>query len=426
MPGRLHDTPIQRAFKNPNYRLYFFGQILSLTGTWMQSMAQGWLVYRITGSATWLGAMHFCSQFPAFLVSPLAGVLADRLDRKKILIWVEWFAILQSLALAFVSVYFPNPWAIAVLSVALGLINAFDTITRHSLTIDIVGKDELRGAIALNTVLMNGSRIIGPAIAGIIVTFSGETWCFLINAFSFLAVLFSLYRMRIRTHVPSPTTQNISEQILSGIQYVRSQPFILKHIHASLFVSFVLTAPMALLPLFAGAVLKGDARTLSALSVWHGAGAICGAILAGLKPVARKDLRGSLLNSILMMGFGLLIFGVSESASISFFAMFIIGFYMMGLWPRLNASLQHAISDHGAGDMRGRVMSLYSMTFSGANPIGALLCGWLADVLGGGKGGQLTVLLFGWVAVATALILWNKPGRTRRVSPPERALKAEN
>ena len=367
-----------RALDNRNYRLYFGGQLISVVGNGMQLMVQAWLVYRLTHSAYWLGVITFCSQVPAFFASPFAGVIADHLDRKRILMWVQIIGMLQSFALA--GLVFANAvqvWQIAVLSAMLGVLNAFEITTRHAFSVDLVGKKDLNSAISLNAATTNSSRILGPALGGILLVPLGEGWCFVLNGLSYLAVVYCLYKMDLQVTKKKIQLMQSWNHLGDAIEYLKKSPLILRFMVLATFIAFVGFSYSVLLPVVAKETLHGDSGTFAWLSGAAGLGAIMGAIILGNAGPA-EDIYRKIFTYIWLMGGAFVLLGFSTVTWLSILAMYLIGFFMMGTFPILNSVIQSIVTD----PMRGRVMSIYTMTFFGATPIGSLLVGYLADRIG--------------------------------------------
>jgi len=385
------------VLKNRNYRLYFLGQIVSMSGTMMQSTVQAWLVYRLSDAASWLGIISLANQLPAFLISPIVGVIVDRYDRRKVLIWVELVAMIQAACLA-ILVYTDHitlAW-LALLSVMLGLVTAFELTTRHTLAADLVDRSELHSALAMNSVTINGSRVIGPALAGLLIHQLGEAGCFLLNALSYVAVIVGLIRMRMiqRQILPQNTQVGVTRRMIQGLDYVQTQPRIKKLFALAILISFVAFPYNVLLPVFAKDQLHGDATTLGWLSGMTGLGAVAGALVLGSRNWTDR-LRQILSICVFMVGLSLVILGYSRSLPLSLTAMLMLGFFLMSAFPLVNTAIQQKVSD----DMRGRVISLYTMTFLGAMPLGGVVQGWLADRIGAGA----ITMISGSICVATAL-----------------------
>mgnify|MGYP001587272187 CR=1 FL=1 len=356
--------------------------MVSMAGTWMQSTVQAWLVYRLSHSTGWLGIITFCTQFPAFIISPVAGIIADHKDRKKILMWTGIVGLLQALALsALVFTGQVNLWHITFLSVVLGLVNGFELTTRHAFAMDLVGKSDLNSAIALNSTTINSSRILGPALAGICINWIGEAWCFIINSMSYLAIIASLLMIKMEPRTAAITDSiriyPALSELRAAITYIRGVKRIRRLMLIAAAVSFVAFPYTVLLPAFAKTILHGDAVTLSSLMAMTGFGAIMGA-LASVTVLNDRYIERKLTMSMVKTGGCLCVLGLSNTLWLSLLCTFGLGFFLMGMFPIINTAIQQTIED----SLRGRVLSLYTMTFLGAMPLGGLMAGWLADHLG--------------------------------------------
>lgn len=386
------------SLKSRNYRYYFFGQSISLIGTWMQNIALSWLVYRLTGSVFLLGLIGFTSQIPTFVIAPFAGVLLDRYDRLKILRLAQILFMIQALVMAaMVLLNIIQVWHIIMLSLIFGLISAFDAPARQSLVIHLIDKpSRISNAIALNSAVFNGARLVGPAIAGIIIGLVGEGICFLLNALSFVAVIYALYRIRIH-NVSAIKTENFTQSFREGFQYTfQTKPIRVLLLLLSILSLFGLPY-IILLPAYAKKILHGSADTLGFLMSAAGAGAF----IAALYMAARKTVIG--LGKLLM--FCLIIFGISM-LFIAFSThilpvlvfLFFAGFAMIVSISSVNTMIQ-TISDE---DKRGRVMSFYAMALLGITPIGNLLAGSVASTIGIPytlfSGGIITIISGIWFA----------------------------
>jgi MFS family permease len=366
-----------RALKHRNFQLFFGGQLISLVGTWMQSVAQSWLVYRLTGSSLLLGSVGFASQFPVMLVSPLGGIVADRYNRQRVVIGTQ----VASMVLAFILALLTLTNRITIheifaLAVLLGIVNAFDIPGRQAFLVEMVGKEDLINAIALNSSMFNGARIVGPAIAGILVAKIGEGWCFFANAVSYVAVIISLFMMAVprRKHVPTgPALAHVKE----GFHFVgRTAPILALLLLLGL-VSLVAMPYTVLMPIFADRILHGGARGLGILMGATGVGALVGALTLA----ARTGLSGlGRWVTFACAGFAvsLIAFGLSRNFWLSAALLVPVGYCMMLQMSASNTLIQSMVPDH----LRGRVMSVYSMMFMGMAPFGALFGGALADRLG--------------------------------------------
>jgi len=368
-----------RALRNRNYRIFFGGQLTSMLGTWMQTTVQAWLVFQMSHSATWLGLIAFCMQFSSFAVAPYAGVIADRFDRRKVLLWTEWIAALQAFLLAaLVLSGHVELWQIAILSVILGVINAFELTARHSFVIEISGKSDLSSAIVCNSVIINSSRLAGPAMAGIGIVWLGEGWCFVINGLSYFAIIFALLALKLppRATRPKATTSPLTD-ILLALQYIRGQPVILKMIALSAFISLLAVPYGVLLPVFAKEILHGDATTLAWLTGASGAGAILGAFSL-IGQVGQASFQRKLFLRLIWIGLSLALLAAADRFWLSVLGTFAAGMFINSTFPAPNAQVQSTLEEK----MRGRVMSLYTMAFLGAMPLGSLLFGWITDQTG--------------------------------------------
>ena len=384
-----------RALRHRNFRLFFVGQFISLTGTWMQSVAQSWLVYRLTGSVVLLGMIGFASQIPVFLLTPIGGTAADRYNRHRILLVTQSIAMVLAFILAFLTLTDRiEIWHLFVIASGFGLANAFDIPARQAFAVDMVGKEDLINAIALNSSMFNGARIVGPAIAGILVAAVGEAWCFFGNAVSYIAVLSGLLMMRITPVLRQPTGSPLAN-IAEGFGYViRTKPVLALLLLLGL-VSLMGMPYSVLMPIFAEEILRGDSSTLGFLMGASGTGALAAALVLA----SRKHVFG--LGRWVMLacgGFGisLILFSFSRSFWLSALLLVPVGFAMMTQMSSSNTLIQAMIPD----ELRGRVMAVYSMMFMGMAPLGSLLAGTLAGIIGAPE----TVALGGIVCVVAAVV----------------------
>ena len=386
-----------RALSYRNYRLFFFGQGVSLVGTWMQQVAMSWLVYRLTGSALLLGTVGFTSQIPTFLVAPFAGVLADRWNRRRLLLATQSLAMVQAFLLSyFVLTGTIQVWQIIALSLLLGVVNGFDIPVRQSFVIDMVEeKDALANAIALNSSMVNAARLVGPSIAGLLIGMVGEGVCFLVNGASYLAVLLSLAAMRVK---PRPTTAkrgSVLQELRDGVRYAAG--FVpIRAILLLLSLMSLTGMPYAvLLPVFARDVLHGGPHTFGFLMAASGVGAFC----ATLYLASRRSVLGLgriIAVSCALFGAGVAAFALSRQLWVSLVFLAIAGFGAMMQVAASNTILQTIVDD----DKRGRVMSLFTMAFMGMTPFGSLFAGALATRLGA----PLTVQVGGVACLFGALL----------------------
>lgn len=387
---------ITRSLQSRNFRLFFGGQSVSLIGTWITRIATSWLVYRLTGSALLLGVVGFCGQIPTLLLAPFAGVLVDRWDRHRILVVTQVLSMLQSLALA-VMVFTGTitvGW-ILFLQVVQGIINAFDTPARQAFVVQMVeDRADLPNAIALNSSMVNASRILGPSIGGIVIAAVGEGWCFLADAVSYLAVIASLFAMRVTPRPLPPRVTRIREEMRVGFQYVSR---FLPVRSALLLLSLVSILGMpytVLMPMISSTILHGGAHTLGFLMTASGVGALAGALyLASRSSVL--GLGRIMVLSTATFGVGLIVFSLSRTLWFALLALPFVGAGMMITMASTNTIIQTVVSE----ELRGRVMAFYTMAFLGTAPIGSLLAGVAADRIGP----TTTIRVGGVACIAAAL-----------------------
>ncbi len=367
-----------RAFRSRNYRLFFAGQLVSLVGTWMQSVAQSWLVYRLTGSTALLGAIGFCNQIPVFFLATVGGTVADRLPRRSILIGTQCSAMLLAFVLAGLTlsgrVALPH---LLVLATLLGVVNAFDLPTRQAFVSELVRREDLMNAIALNSSMVNGARIVGPAVAGLVVAAIGEGWCFFANGWSFVAVIAGLLFMKNLALPPARTRRSPLREITEGFRFVIDHAPV-RALLLLLGTTSLLGLPYTvLMPVYADRILGGGARTLGVLMGSTGIGALAGALMLA----RRRELRGLgrwVLCGSIGFGLSLVLFAWSRHFALSCVLLALTGFAMMAQMASSNTLVQSMTPDA----LRGRVMALYSMMFIGMTPIGALVAGAVAERLG--------------------------------------------
>jgi MFS family permease len=400
-----------RALRHRNFRLFFAGQSISLIGTWMTRVATSWLIYRLTGSALLLGLVSFAGQIPTFLLAPFAGVLVDRLDRRKMLVWTQALAGLQSLALAVLTLAkVINVHEVLWLSVLQGLINAFDMPGRQAFLVQMVeDKQDLGNAIALNSSIVNMARLIGPALAGIVIGSVGEGYCFLIDGISYLAVIASLLMMQVNVAPARPARASMLQQLKEGWTYVTEFPPIRTILSLFALISLMGMPFMVLMPIFAAQVLHGGPHTLGFLLGASGVGALISAVSLALRRTVR-GLTTMIQISAALFGLGLIAFGLSRYLSLSLFLMLIVGFGMMQGMAASNTVIQTLVPE----DMRGRVMSYYTMAFVGMAPFGSLLAGALAHRFGAPR----AVMITGAFCVAGSIWFTTQLKSIRKVMRP--------
>jgi MFS family permease len=406
---------IGRALRHRNYRLFFGGQLVSLIGTWMQSVAQAWLMYRLTGSSVKLGLVGFCGQLPVLLLGPVGGVFADRFRRHRILLVTQSVSMLLAFGLAGLTLgQLVRPAHLFVFAGLLGCVNAFDVPARQAFVVQMVGRDDLMNAVALNSSMFNGARIVGPAVAGVLVASVGEGWCFLLNGASFVAVLGGLLAMR---DLPAPGARANGSPIKSlveGFRFVASAAPVRAILILLAVVSLAGMPFTVLMPIFADRILHSGARGLGILMGASGVGALVGAL--GL--AARRDVRGLgrvIAASAMAFGLFLVLFSASRWFWLSAVLLAGVCLSMIAQMASSNTLVQMMVPDA----LRGRVMAVYSMMFLGSAPFGALLAGTLAQTLGP----TVTVALGGCVSSAAGLVFALRvPGMRERA----RALMRES
>jgi MFS family permease len=396
MPGLSFTASLGRSLRHRNYRLYLTGQLISVCGTWMQQVALSWLVYRLTGSATLLGAVGFASQVPIFALSPIGGVVSDRFSCRRILLLTQSVALVQALLLAVLTI---GGWVevhyLIILGAVLGIVNAFDMPARQTLVNRLVSVEDLPNAIALNSSMINAARIVGPAIAGLLVAALGEGFCFLLNALSYLAVIWALLAMHVSESGRSAQQHpSIAHSLAEGVRYIAANAPI-RTLLLLLGIFGLLGMPyMTLMPVFAGKVHNGGAGALGVMMGAVGLGALAGALFLA----RRQEFLG--IGRIIVLsgvgfGLGLIVFTAAPAYALSLAILLVVGFCWMVLIAASNTVLQSLAAER----MRGRVMSLFSMMLVGMAPFGSLLAGALADRFGA----PLVVATGGLCCAAAAL-----------------------
>jgi MFS family permease len=368
-----------RALRHRNFKLFYFGQSISVIGTWMTRLATTWLVYRLTHSALLLGVVSFSGQIAAFVLGPFAGVWVERLDRRKLLVWTQLAGALQSLALAALTLtHVINLWEIIALASLQGVINAFDMPGRQSFLVQMVDdRADLSNAIAINSSMANGARLIGPAIAGLVIAAVGEGWCFLIDGVSYFAVIASLLAMRITPAEARRHAATMLEQMREGWDYVRTFRPIRTILLVFSLISLMGYPYAVLLPIFAGQILHGGAHTLGWLSAAAGVGALTSAISLALRKTVVGLTRMIPIASA-TLGVALILFSFSRVLWLSLLLMVFVGFGLIQTASVSNTIIQSLVPE----DKRARVMGYYTMAFVGTAPFGSLLAGALAHRIG--------------------------------------------
>lgn len=387
------------AFKSRNYRLYFGGQSISLIGTWMQKTAVSWVIYSETHSKFMLGLTLFASLFPSFIFSFLGGVVSDRYNRYKVLLITQVASMIQAILLTML-IFFRHytVWEIIALSALLGLINAFDIPARQSLVYEMVDdKADLPNALALNSSMVNLSRLIGPGLAGLALEHFGDDICFGMNAVSFIAVIGSLLMMKLPKYMEKPRTKNVMGELKEGFAYIRNTPSIAFVLIMLAVISLLVLPYNTLIPVYAKDIFKGTASTFGVIDSVIGLGAFCGAIfLASLKP--GRNLKRILATNTLIFGAGLILFSHTTYYPIALVFATISGFGMMSQITISNTLIQTTVDPA----MRGRVISFYAMAFFGMQPLGGLLVGTLSQWIGTPD----TVMAQGIITILIGILLF--------------------
>ena len=402
---------LTRALASRNYRLFFSGQSVSLVGTWMTRVATSWLVYRLTGSVLLLGVVGFCGQIPTLVLAPFAGVLVDRWNRHRILVVTQALSLVQSAALAVLTlagiISVPH---VLMLQIAQGVINAFDTPARQAFVSEMVeDRADLPNAIALNSSMVNGSRIVGPSIGGLVIGAVGEGWCFALDALSYGAVIASLLAMHLAVRPRTRRDTRMREELAAGFRYVtRFVPVRSALVLLSL-VSVMGMPYTVLMPAVSAKVLHGGPHTLGFLMTASGVGALGGALyLASRRSVI--GLGRAMAVASTTFGVGLALFSLSRSLWLSLLLLPLVGAGMMVTMAATNTIIQTVVSE----ELRGRVMAFYTMAFLGTAPIGSLIAGLAADRVGP----QRTILLGGLSCIAAGVWFTLRLPRLRELVRP--------
>ncbi len=375
-PPSAERAPLSSIFRHRNYRLFFFGQLLSLMGSWMQIIGQAWLVYRLTGSPLALGFIGFLQQGPVFFLSALGGTIADRMDRRTLLLVTQTGFLIQAVALAVLTFTdLAEVWHVAALALFYGVLNAIDVPTRQSFTVEMVGRPDLQNAIALNSIMFNMARVVGPSVAGVTIAAVGEAWCFAINAASYVAVITSLILMQTRS-VRREDVSRPLQDLIEGFRYVSRHREIRAALLALAASSFAGGPYLTLMPVFAEQVLGADSAGYGLLMTAVGAGALLGAF-------AMSRLSGDRLRQapeLAAIAFGLWMVALSLMTNYWFALALVLptAFCLMLQGSTTNIIVQNAVDDR----MRGRVMAYYTMSFLGMMPFGSLAAGALAHYIG--------------------------------------------
>ncbi|MCB0222722.1 MAG: MFS transporter [Anaerolineae bacterium] len=386
------------AFRYRNYRLWFIGQLISLVGTWMQTTAQGYLVFQLTHSPVYLGYVGFAAGVPSWVFMLYGGVIADRIPRRRLLLFTQSFMMVLAFILA--ALTFSNrvqPWHIILLALALGVGNAFDAPARQSFVFEMVEREDLANAIALNSSMFNLATVVGPAVSGIVYALVGPAWCFTLNGLTFLGVIVALLMMRLKPFVAPNRATAALDDLKEGLRYIQANPAIRTLISVAAVISLFGLAYMTLLPAWAVTVLGGDETTNGWLQSARGLGALSGALM--IASLGRINFKGKLLTTGMFAFPGmLLLFALARWLPFSLLALVGVGWGFMILFNMANTLIQTLVSD----ELRGRVVSVYTLSFFGLMPLGALLAGFVAEFIGE----PLTIILSALISLGFGLFLY--------------------
>jgi MFS family permease len=396
------------ALRHRNYRLWFQGQLVSMVGTWMQITAQGFLVFQLTHSTAYLGYVGFASGVPSLLFMLFGGVIADRVARRKLLVMTQSTMMVLAFILAGLSfAQLVQPWHIILLALALGTANAFDAPAAQAFVLELVERQDLTNAIALNATLFNLATVVGPTVAGLTYAAVGPAWCFTLNGLSFIAMIVALLRMRLPVHTVPSRTQTALAQLHEGVRYTLAQPLLRTLIAVPAVAALFGTAYATLLPAWAVEVLGGDAATNGLLQSARGAGSLLGALM--IAAVGYAGWRGRWLTiGTFVYPLVLLLFAAVRTVPLSVAVLIGVGWGGMLLFNMANTLVQSHVSD----ELRGRVMSIYSLTFFGGMPLGALWSGALGHVIGA----PLTIVVGALIVLGFAVLLWVRMPQVRQLS----------
>lgn len=399
-----------RALKHRNFQLFISGQLISLVGTWMQNLAQQWLVWRLTKSAALLGIFGFASQLPMLCLAWMGGYVGDRYNRHRGVITTQTLSMILAFVLADLTLtHLIRTWHLMAIALLVGIVNAFDVPIRQSFFVHMVGKDDLPNAIALNSSIFNGARVIGPAIAGFTIALVGEGWCFFLNGLSFVAVIIALLMMRI----PRTQTKAIGESpvrsFVEGFRFAMADVPIRSTLLLLSMLSIFALQYSVFLPIYASEILHGGPGTLG----WLMSAAGIGALLGALQFAARTEYKGLarwIATTCTTCAVGLLVFAFSNSFWLCAIVLFVVGFAATSQMAATNTIIQQRVPD----EMRSRLMAVYATMFMGMQPIGALLAGFIAKHIGAPH----TLLLFGIAVLIGSLFFASRVAlRVKREQP---------
>jgi MFS family permease len=404
-----------RALQHRNFQLFFAGQLVSLIGTWMQSTAQLWLVYKLTNSAALLGVFGFANQIPILLLASIGGYVGDRYNRHRGVIATQAASMILAFVLAALTLTGAihdarDAWVVILIAFLVGIVNAFDVPIRQAFLVQMVGKEDLPNAIALNSSIFNGARVVGPAIAGFAIAWIGEGWCFFLNGVSFLAVILALLAMRLPAVTRKPSADSPLRSLIQGFRFAMSDVPIRSALLLLSWLSLLGLQYSVFLPIFANDILRGGARGLGLLMSSAGVGAVLGA----LHFAARTEFKGLarwIAATSTMCGIGLIVFSQSRVFWLSMAVLFVVGFSATVQMAATNTIIQSRVPD----ELRGRIMAVYATMFMGVQPIGSLLAGGVAKRIGA----PYTLAIFGLFVLAGSLVFLFRV--VMRLRPPAEA-----
>ena len=394
---RLPSTSTRfRAMQHRNFQLFIAGQLISLIGTWMQTTAQLWLVYKLTGSAALLGVFGFASQVPMLFLSSIGGYVGDRYDRQRSVIATQTASMILAFVLAALTLtHTIQVWHVIVIAFLVGVVNAFDVPIRQAFFVQMVGKEDLPNAIALNSSIFNGARVVGPAIAGFAIARIGEGWCFFLNGLSFAAVIVALLMMRNVRSEPKPSEDSPFKSFMQGFHFAMSDLPIRSALLLLSVLSLFGLQYSVFLPIYANDILKGGARTMGLLMSFAGVGAVLGA----LQFAARTHYRGLarwIAATSMTCAVALIVFSQARAFWLCTAVLFVVGFAATSQMAATNTLIQNRVPD----ELRSRVMAVYATMFMGVQPIGSLIAGGVAKRIGA----PYTLSVFGFLVLLGSLL----------------------
>lgn len=395
------DLPTRfRALKHRNFQLFITGQMISLIGTWMQTTAQQWLVYKLTGSAVLLGVFGFANQVPMFFLAWMGGYVGDRYNRHRGVIITQSFSMILAFVLAALTLtHVINKWQLIFIAFLVGIVNAFDVPIRQSFFVHMVGKEDLPNAIALNSSIFNGARVVGPAIAGFTIVLVGEGWCFFLNGISFFAVIIALLMMRIERTETKKAGESPVRSFIEGFRFAMNDVPIRSALLLLCVLSMFGLQYSVFLPIYASDILHGGAKTLGLLMSSAGVGAVLGALQFAAR-TQYKGLARWIGATCTACALGLMVFSFAASFWLCAIVLFVVGFAATSQMAATNTIIQQRVPD----EMRSRLMAVYATMFMGVQPIGALLAGVVAKHIGAPH----TLLIFGSLVLAGCLVFLSR------------------